>query len=47
VDPDLVFTNDGGLPLVAVTLRKYLYRVLEQAGLPGSDSIGCATAWRR
>ena len=34
VDFDLVFTGEGGLPLVAVTLRKYLYRVLEQAGLP-------------
>ena len=34
LDYDLVFTNEGGLPLVAVTLRKYLYRVLEQAGLP-------------
>jgi hypothetical protein len=34
VDLDLVFTSDGGLPLVPVTLRKYLYRVLEQAGLP-------------
>ena len=33
-DFDLVFTNEGGLPLVPVTLRKYLYRVLDQAGLP-------------
>jgi len=34
VDLDLVLTNESGLPLVAVTLRKYLYRLLEQAGLP-------------
>jgi integrase len=34
VDLDLVFTNDGGLPLVAVTLRKYLDRLLVQASLP-------------
>jgi integrase len=34
VDLDLVFTNDGGLPLLPVTLRRYLYRVLDQAGLP-------------
>jgi integrase len=34
VDRDLVFSGDGGAPLVAVTVRKSLYRVLDQAGLP-------------
>jgi integrase len=34
VDRDLVFTGEAGLPLVPVTLRKHLYRVLDQAGLP-------------
>jgi integrase len=34
VDLGLVFTNDSGRPLLAVTLRKYLYRVLQQVGLP-------------
>ncbi len=31
---DLVFTNDVGDPLAGVTLRKHLYRVLDDAGLP-------------
>jgi len=33
-DLDLVFTNERGEPVLAVTLRKYLYRVLAEAGLP-------------
>jgi integrase len=33
-DLDLVFTNERGEPVLAVTLRKYLYRVLADAGLP-------------
>jgi integrase len=33
-DFDLVFTNERGEPVLAVTLRKYLYRVLADAGLP-------------
>ncbi|GAC1343729.1 MAG: site-specific integrase [Candidatus Dormibacteria bacterium] len=33
-DRDLVFTNDRGDPVLAVTLRKYLYRALAEADLP-------------
>jgi integrase len=33
-DFDLVFSNERGEPVLAVTLRKYLYRVLADAGLP-------------
>jgi integrase len=33
-DLDLVFTNDVGGPLAGVTLRKHLYRVLDEAELP-------------
>jgi len=29
-----VFTNETGEPMLAVTLRKYLYRALREAGLP-------------
>jgi integrase len=33
-DLGLVFTNDVGDPLAGVTLRKHLYRVLDEAALP-------------